>query len=260
MIDAIHISETGLKATQSWLDQLSNNVANMHTPGYKKMSAHFQDIVSSPLQSVNVNIASAQSLEFSGMGSRMSKPSVDMAAGSYSGTSRPLDVAIKGNGLFEVILENGEFAYTRLGSLQINKDGFLAVQGGHMLSDRIQVPADLKSIDIASNGTVTGVYSDSGIHSDIQLGRIQLADVTDSSSLKPMGNAMFQVENDSDIVLRQAGESGNGELMQGFLEMSNVDLVKEMTNLVLAQRAYQLNARMIQAADQVLETVNNLRR
>lgn len=259
MIDALHISETGLRATQTWLDHISNNVANMHTPGYKKMVVNFQDMISAPTSSQE-QLSGAGKTKFTGLGSRLSEPSVDLAEGAISATSRPLDIAIKGRGLLEVVLDNGQFAYTRLGSLEVNNEGFLAVRGGPMLSDRIQVPADLKNIEIRKDGTIIGSYADSDAFSEVELGRIQLADVANSSALRPIGNSLFQLDSDTSVVLRQPGESGNGEIMQGFLEMSNVDLVSEMTNIVLAQRAYQLNARLIQTADQILETVNNLRR
>jgi flagellar basal-body rod protein FlgG len=260
VIDALHISESGLKATQTWLDHISNNVANMHTPGFKKMAVNFQDMVSSPPASAQQQPASAGKADFTVLGSRLSAPNVDLSQGPLSSTSRPLDIAIKGSGMLEVVLDNGEFAYTRLGSLEVNNDGFLAVRGGSMLSDRIQVPVDLKEIEIRKDGTVIGTYSDSNAFSEVELGRIQIADVVSSSALRPIGNSMFQLHDRSDVVLRQPGKDGSGEILQGYLEMSNVDLVGEMTNIVLAQRAYQLNARLIQTADQILETINNLRR
>ncbi len=258
MINALHISETGLRSTQTWLDHLSNNIANMHTPGYKKTTVNFQDMVSLPNPALNEHSEAPQVKSFSGIGSKISAPIVDFSEGALKSTGKPLDIAIKGSGLLEVVLANGEFAYTRLGTLGVNEEGLLATSEGLALSDKIQIPADIKKVEIKSDGTVMGTYSES--NSKVELGRIQLASAISSDAFHPIGDSLYQVNEGTEITLKQAGESGSGEIVQGFIEMSNVDLVDEMTSLVLAQRAYQLNARLIQTADQILETINNLRR
>lgn len=256
MIDALHISETGLKSTQAWLDYLSNNVANMHTAGYKKANVNFQDIVSPSTLAPGADKANSAK-SFSALGSKISEPVIDFSSGSLKSTGRALDVAIKGSGFLELITANGEFAYTRLGNLQVNEEGLLAVNG-LALSDKIQIPENTKKIDVKANGVVVATYSDSD--TTVELGQIQLANAINSTSFRPIGDAMYQIDESAEITLHQAGEDGTGEIQQGFIEMSNVDLVDEMTSLVMAQRAYQLNARLIQTADQILETINNLRR
>ncbi len=257
MIDALHISETGLKSTQTWLDHLSNNVANMHTPGYKKTQVNFQDIVAAPT-AIQTGNEAAGTRTFSGLGSKISAPMVDFSDGTLKATGRPLDIAVKGTGLLEVILDNGTFAYTRLGNLEVNSEGLLATNGGLALSDRIQIPDDVKKIEIKKDGMVMGIFADN--NPPTELGRIQLANVINPNAFRPIGDSLYQTEEGTEIILRQPGEDGSGEIQQGFIEMSNVNLVDEMTSLVLAQRAYQLNARLIQTADQILETINNLRR
>jgi flagellar basal-body rod protein FlgG len=256
MIEALHISESGLKATQAWLDNISNNIANMHTSGYKSNVVSFNDLVSSPS---NDNSDSINFSAQSGLGTRISAPSINFTAGSLKQTERSLDLSINGEGLFEIVMENGDFAYTRLGNFQINNEGYLTTGNGLMLSDRIQIPADVESISITEDGDVTGVFSENS--GTVSLGKIQLASVINTTALHSIGDSLYQFKTENgEVILQTAGENGSGKLLQGFLEMSNVSLVDEMTNLVLAQRAYQLNARLIQTSDQILETINNMRR
>lgn len=257
MIDALHISESGLKANQQWLEHVSNNLANLHTPGYKKTTVNFVDMVrveNSPFPTANSTGQTS-----TGLGASLSNPRVELESGSVKSTGRPLDVAIRGNGLLEVILPDGTMGYTRSGSLQVNAEGYLTTQSGFVLSSQIEIPYDLSELIIHSNGVVEGVFT--GDEANLQLGEILLAQPVDSGSLTPIGNSIFTVPEDyTGLVLSTPGQEGAGEIVQGFLEMSNVSLIDEMSNIVLAQRAYQLNARMIQTADQLLETINNLRR
>ncbi|WNO11347.1 flagellar hook-basal body complex protein [Teredinibacter sp. KSP-S5-2] len=257
MIDALHVSETGLKANQAWLDYMSNNVANMHTVGYKKTTVNFVDMVSSNNPTPNTSNMDLTTSNHA-LGTRISTPDVDFSQGGLKNTSRMLDVAIDGNGFFEVQLEDGSLAYTRLGRLQIDDEGYLTINGARLTSS-IQIPADVDSIVIEKNGLVLGEYADET--SSLELGSLELAKVLNTSSMNSIGNSMYTLKSeDSDVILETPGENGSGTVSQGFIELSNVTLVDEMTNLVLAQRAYQLNARLIQTADQILETINNMRR
>lgn len=258
MIDALHISESGLKATQAWIDHISNNVANMQTPGYKKSTVQFENMVNQ--NSSNESSSAPNARENSaGMGARLTAPSIDFSEGSYKATYRSLDVAIRGNGFFEVIQDSGEPAYTRIGSLRTNNEGMLTTIDGLELSDQIQVPPDVGSLTISNSGVVEATFLDDA--SKIELGQIRLAHIANPDSLNALSGGLYTTTQASGTaVIRNAGEEGMGEVTQGYIEMSNVELVDEMTNLVLAQRAYQLNARIIQTADQVLETINNLRR
>ncbi|PCK03398.1 MAG: hypothetical protein COA42_21305 [Alteromonadaceae bacterium] len=256
MIDALHISQSGLKATQEWIDFISNNVANMHTAGYKTSQVLFEDLVSSNPQTVNSS-GTSQS-DHAGLGTRLTSSSINFAEGSFKPTNRQLDIAIQGAGFLEVNQAKGGLAYTRLGRLEINDEGYLSVTGGHQLSDDIAVPSDASRLTIDTQGVVSAIYDDGN---QIELGQIRLAHIQNSQNLRAIGNSLYQLPSESaPPLLQSAGEGGTGKIAQGFLEMSNVVLVDEMTNLVLAQRAYQLNARLIQTADQILETVNNLRR
>ena len=257
MIDALTISQSGLTATQAWIDQISNNVSNMHTAGYKKSSVNFQDMVSTT--AFTQNIGSRSLGEQGGVGTHLGAASTDFSEGAFQQTSRLLDVAIKGAGLIEVELDNGDLAYTRVGRLMINAEGELANSSGNVLTDRIQIVPDYDALEITSEGIVIAHFQDG--QSTVELGEIHLSKFANDEALLSIGDGLFvETEGSGSATQYASGNSGVGSFLQGYLEMSNVELVDEMTNLVLAQRAYQLNARIIQTADQILETINNLRR
>ena len=259
MIDALHISQSGLKANQDWVQQISNNVANIQTVGYKKSLVQFENMVS--LKSVNrsnTNLEQEQNVG-QGIGTITSNLKTDFTAGPVKLTNRSSDIAVDGQGFIEVVLDNGEYAYTRHGSLSINQEGYLSSSQGYMLSDQIQVPPDIDELHIKPDGRIYVTYADT--EGEIELGKIHLALISQTDQLVSSGNSLYKINLDNaDVILKSPGEEGAGRLLQGYLEFANVDLVEEMTNLVLAQRAYQLNARLIQTSDQILETVNNLRR
>lgn len=262
MIDALNISESGLHATQKWIDSISNNVANMQTVGYKKMSVNFSNMVNQPA-SPGAPAADSQDNAAYGIGTQIASVNSVFTNGSIKSTKNELDVAIQGNGFFEVIRSDGTFAYTRAGQFKVNSEGALTTIDGLPLSADIRIPPDVSSVQIEANGNIKGLVASTG--EVIDLGELRIANVIDPQSLKTVGNGLYVNDrsvNDSadSITLESAGTNGTGQLLQGFLEMSNVDLIEEMSSLVLAQRAYQLNARIIQTADQVMETINNLRR
>lgn len=270
MIDALSISESGLRASQKWIDTISNNVANMQTVGYKKMNVNFANLVSqvntdssSMLvnESVQDNVVGDKTY---GVGTQISNINSVFTNGSIKTTNNQLDFAIQGNGFFEVVREDGSLAYTRAGQFKVNSDGVLTTQQGLSLSSEIYISPDVTAIAVESSGAVKGHVSSTGELLD--LGEIKLARITDPESLRAIGNGLYinddslAASSGSSIMLESPGANGTGNLLQGFLEMSNVDLIEEMTGLITAQRAYQLNARIIQISDQVMETVNNLRR
>jgi flagellar basal-body rod protein FlgG len=253
MIDALYISSTGLRSQQEQIDVISNNVANMQTPGFKKSRVSFAE--------VTTQMASdAQQLgEFNGAGTRVLATLPVISAGEMRLTQNATDIAIEGNGFFEIENAAGEKFYTRAGQFRINQDGFLVNVNGMRLASSIQLPPDAQDFRVSSLGEVSvRLGSDS---ERTVLGIIELAYFSSPDALKSIGENIFSANEASGLATMMApGQDGAGKLAQGYLEMANVDLVDEMTNLVLAQRAYQLNSRVLQAADQVLETINNLRR
>lgn len=259
MIDALYIANTGLRTQQTQLDVIANNVVNMNTAGFKKTRLSFADLTYRNVNLPEVRPADAKGGSMIGSGISVAATRPEFSGGEIRQTNNPLDVAIQGNGFFEVILANGETRYTRAGQLKLDSDGYLASMMGDRLSAGIQIPPDAEEIEIATNGEVRVRLT--GETEPVSLGTIELARFVNTSGLEPAGNGYYTATEDSGATFfAPSGDTDTGGLMQGYLEMSNVDLTEEMTNLMLAQRAYQLNARLLQTSDQVLETINNLRR
>lgn len=255
MLEILHISENGLKANQEWMNSISHNVANMQTPGFKKASMSFSEIVNtSPVQDQDkTNNRQA----FDGMGVVANAKVIDFTKGDLKATGRSLDVAINGDGFLEIESANGDLAYTKVGRLSVDSDGRLVTHDGALLSSDIVIPPDSKGVRIAANGLVS-VDMGAGTFTDV--GTINIAQFANPEYLQPIGDGVFKATKQSGDAEIDARHVKNGDIMQGYLEMSNVNLIDEMGDLLMAQRAYQLNARLIQTADQILETINNLRR
>lgn len=252
MIEILQISENGLRANQEWINSISHNVSNMQTPGYKKTVTNFGELVNNT-PALNSEI---QTGSYNGMGVAVNSTMLNSSSGDIKATGRSLDFAIDGHGFIELETENGNFVYTRLGRLSLNEDGRLISEDGLLLSSDVVIPANYKSINIDAAGVVS---ADLGAGDVLEVGKIELVKFISSEHLQPIGNEKYVVTEKSGHAEKIA-DSDNEKIMQGFLEMSNVDLIDEMSDLLLAQRAYQLNARLIQTADQILETINNLRR
>jgi len=251
MLEILQISENGLRTNQEWLNSISHNISNIQTPGYKKNSLNFGELVAAPLVS-----GSDQSVDVQGMGVGVQSSMIDSSIGDVKATGRPLDVTITGEGFLEIELENGDYAYTRVGRLSINEDGRLTTADGLLLSSDVTIPSGAKSILINKTGIVSAQI---GADENLELGQLTLVNFTAPEFLQSIGDERYIVTEKSGQAELLVGDTEQG-FMQGYLEMSNVDLIDEMSDLLIAQRAYQLNARLIQTADQILETINNLRR
>lgn len=260
MLDAIYSSLSALHSQQTRLDITSNNLANVNTSGFKKQRAVFSELVSSrPIDPLNPTVSTDQAQRFNGLGTYIAAIRADFSNGDMRQTSRSLDVAIQGAGFFELERSDGTLVYTRLGSFSVNSDGELVSATGLPLSDNIRVPADATAIEIDRDGTVLAKVPDED--QPVELGQIVLAGFTNAEGLQDLGDGVFRATDKSGDAYRMtAGESGMGTLQQGFLEASNVDFVEELVELSIAQRAYQLNARVLQAADEMLAEANGLRR
>lgn len=254
MIDALYIAASGLQGQQTRIDTISNNLANMQTPGFKASRVSFADVAT---------VTPAEVRE--GVESRGSAGGVEVLAtrpvfteGALAQTGNPLDLAVEGPGFFEVDTAAGDHVYTRAGQLHADNQGYLATVNGDRLDGDIQIPPDAKNITVDSTGKVSATLG-----TDTQptvIGQIQLAVFASPEALQSVGdNAYVPTQQSGDPSLGKPGDSGFGNMQQGMLEQSNVNMVQTMTSLVLAQRAYQLNARVLQAADQILDTINNLR-
>lgn len=255
MIDALHIAATGMNAQQTQIDVTANNLANMNTVAYKKSQVSFADL----MYRENAHIDQAELNTSKGVGVGVSGTSKNFSGGELKQTQRNLDVAIRGEGFFEVQLPDGGFAYTRDGALQINAEGLLVNSQAQVLNPAVQIPPETQEVMIKSDGTVLAVIP--GEKSPQEIGRLEIANFSNTSGLKAVGNNLYLPTTESGEALRQMpGEQNSSAIAQGFLEGSNVKMVEELTQLILAQRAYEINSKMIQAADDVMGIINNLRR
>lgn len=256
MIDALFIAATGMKAEQTQIDNISNNLANINTNAYKKSRVGFEDLMYREMTSETSVIDRMSGQMVAGLGTSVSAVTRDFQAGDLKATQNPMDVAIDGAGFLEIALENGEYAYTRNGALKINQDGFLTTIDGKLLSSNIQIPSDATALKILQNGTVQANIGTE----EVEVGRLELASFTNVDNLRPIGEGLFApTELSGPALYSEPGTNGTGATMQGFLEASNVNLVEEMLSLVVAQRAYEVNSQIVRASDEIMQINNNLR-
>ena len=255
MNSALWVSKTGLSAQDTALRAISNNLANVGTVGYKKDRAVFEDLVYQISQqpgaqsSQDSNLPSGVQL---GTGVRIASTQKQFSIGSIQNTERSLDLAIEGRGFFQITMPDGTVGYTRTGSFSLNQDGDLVAAQGYRLEPAINVPQGSTGLAIARDGTVSAVVSGSAT----QIGNIQLADFVNPEGLEALGGNIYLETVSSGAALQSIpGQNGTGELLQGALEASNVSVVEEMVNMVATQRAYEMNARVVSTADQMLQYI-----
>lgn len=259
MNDAMYIAATGMQAQQTQLDVIANNVANVSTPGFKRGSVNFSDLVHRAATDGAPDAATAQPLPgLSGAGVAIGAVGKQFAPGDLTRTGNAMDLAIQGAGFIEVLLPDGSTGYSRGGTLQINADRMLSTVDGYVLKQRIQVPTGATGVTIAATGEVTAADAHGASRS---LGRIDLVTFANPAALLAQGDNVYRAAPDAgDALVAVPGEAGAGNLAQGQLEQSNVKLVDEMVQLMVAQRAYEMNVKVIQAADDIASMVNNIRK
>lgn len=258
MIDALYIGATGMHAQQQNVDVIANNLANVNTSGFKKNRVLFQDAYYRAQQLSPTNGDVNQTILL-GMGTLIASNNKSFLQGDVKATESPLDLAIRGNGFFEVLLPDGTSAYTRHGALKVNENGVLATVSGYELKQQIEIPVDSLEVVIDQSGKVSSRSpKDNAL---VEIGQLELTSFANNEGLKPLGDNLFMVTDTAgQLTVNKPGEDGLGTLAQGYLEGSNVKLSEEMVNLVLAQRAYELSAKVIQASDEMLSISNSLRR
>lgn len=260
MLDSLYIAATGLASQQTQLDVVSNNLANVNTTGFKKSRVMFEDLMYQNVIASNGAAATqADVARLQGSGSGVAMTERVFKTGDLKQTENPLDIAITGEGFYEVQRANGELAYTRLGIFKLNDAGELTTSEGSRLNTAIAVPSDTTELLVNKAGLVSALVGDGS--ELIELGQLELAGFANPGALEPLGNGLYGANSVAGAVeYAVPGESGFGELSQGFTEASNVDFVEELMSLVATQRAYEVNAKVIQAADEMLGIINNLRR
>lgn len=260
MINSLWISKTGMEAQQMQLDVISNNLANVSTNGFKRAHAVFEDLMYQNLRQVGANTSEQNLLPTGlqvGLGVRTVATSRSFTQGSVQQSTNNLDVAIQGNGFFQVTMPDGSIHYTRDGSFQVDAQGRLVTQTGLPIANGITVPATAQSVSIAPNGTVTAMLP--GNTSPQPIGTIALASFVNPAGLEPRGQNLFAESAASGQANTGApGANGLGQLMQGYLETSNVNVVQELVTMIQTQRAYEMNSKAVQTSDQMLQKLGQL--
>ncbi|BAW61846.1 flagellar basal-body rod protein FlgG [Helicobacter pylori] len=262
MLRSLYSATSGMLAQQTHIDTTSNNIANVNTTGFKKSRADFNDLFYQAMQYAGTNTSnttlSPDGMEV-GLGVRPSAITKMFSQGSPKETENNLDIAITGKGFFQVQLPDGTTAYTRSGNFKLDEQGNLVTSEGYLLIPQITLPEDTTQVNIGVDGTVSvtqGLQTTSNV-----IGQITLANFVNPAGLHSMGDNLFSITNASgEAIVGNPDSQGLGKLRQGFLELSNVRLVEEMTDLITAQRAYEANSKSIQTADAMLQTVNSLKR
>mgnify|MGYP005852897477 CR=1 FL=1 len=262
MKGALSIGATGMHAQQMNVEVISNNIANMTTSGYKKQRAEFQDLLYQNIQRPGASSSDSGTLVPSGLqlgkGVKLDSIMRVHSQGSLQVTDNELDLAINGKGFFQILLPNGETAYTRSGKFQINEDGEIVNSDGYELEPGFTIPDDATSVTINPNGEV--LVAIDGEIEETNLGQFELSIFPNPAGLEAEGDNLFlETEASGSAVVGSPGEDGLGDIMQGVVELSNVDVVTEITDMISAQRAYEMNSKVIQTADEMLGTLNQIR-
>jgi flagellar basal-body rod protein FlgG len=262
MIRALFSAASGMTAQQLNVDNIANNLANSNTTGFKARHAQFQDLmyqtVTQPGASAGQQTVVPAGLQV-GLGTRTSANEVVFTQGNFQETDNPLDVVIQGSGFFQIRTPSGNLAYTRAGSFQLDRDGNLVTSDGDPLDPQITIPASAQNISIATDGTVS--FSQPGQTASQLAGQIQLAVFPNPAGLNSVGRNLYLPTDASGdaTVGNPGGQEGMGTLQQGYIEQSNVSVVEEFISLIVAQRAYEANSKVVKAADEMYQMVNNLR-
>ncbi len=263
MIRALYSAASGMTAQQLNVDNIANNLANANTAGYKTRRAQFQDLlyqsIVQPGASAGQQTTVPTGLQL-GLGTRASSNEIIFTQGNFTQTDNPLDLVIQGNGFFQVKRATGDTAYTRAGSFQLDAQGNMVTADGDPVEPQITIPAGAQSITIANDGTVS--YLLSGQTAAQRAGQIQIAGFQNPAGLNSIGRNLYLPTDASGepVVANPGGQEGLGTLLQGYQEQSNVSIVEEFVNLIVAQRAYEANSKVVKAADDMYQQVNNLSR
>jgi flagellar basal-body rod protein FlgG len=261
MIQALYAAASGMNAQQINVDNIANNLANATTTGFKMRRAQFQDLIYQSMVQPGAS-AGAQTTVPSGLqlglGTRAASTEIVFLQGAFQQTNNPLDVAIQGKGFFQILQPSGQIAYTRAGTFQLDKSGNIVDSSGNFLDPQINIPAAALSVTIANDGTVS--YTTTGQTAAQKAGQIQLANFQNPGGLNSIGSNLYLPTDSSGepIVSNPGGTDGLGTLVQGYNEQSNVDVVDQFVELIQSQRAYEANSRVVKAADEMYQQVNQL--
>ncbi len=263
MIRALYSAASGMTAQQMNVDNIAHNLANANTVGFKLRRTQFQDLLYQnfvqPGAAAGSQTIVPTGLQL-GLGARPVANQIIFTQGDFLMTNNPLDLVIEGRGMFQIRLPSGELAYTRAGTFHLDRDGNIVTADGDPLEPQITIPPEAKSITIAADGTVS--YTQAGETAAQLAGQIELALFTNPAGLNSIGRNLFLPTDASGepTIGLPGGQEGLGTLLQGYVEQSNVSVVEEFINLIVSQRAYEANAKVVRAADEMYQQVNNVTR
>ena len=260
MINSLWISKTGMEAQQTQLDVISNNLANVSTNGFKRANAVFEDLMYQNLRQVGSNSTEQSQLPTGlqvGLGVRTVATARSFAQGSMQQSGNSLDVAVKGNGFFQVTMPDGTIGYTRDGSFQLDSQGRLVTSAGLPIANGITIPATAQSVSISADGVVTATIP--GNTAPQPMGTIALANFVNPAGLEPKGGNLYaETAASGQPATGTPGANGLGTVMQGLVETSNVNIVQELVNMIQTQRAYEMNSKAVQTTDQMLQKLSQI--
>ena len=261
MIRALYTAASGMNAQQANIDNVAHNLANVNTTGFKKGRMEFEDLVYQQIKAPGSPTSQEGEAPVgldSGLGSRVVATARNFSTGNLRATNAPLDLAIEGAGFFQISLPGGETGYTRAGTFKVNAQGQIVTNEGYALEPAISVPENARSVSISKEGIVSAATPGQPPE---QIGTIELANFQNPAGLEARGGNIFVVSNASgEPITGIPGADGLGTVASGYLEDSNVSVVEEMVNMILGQRAYEASSKVIRAADEMLQQVNNLAR
>ena len=260
MMTSLFTSATGMKGQQSQIDTIANNLANVNTNGFKQTRNNFQDLLYSneiiPGSATSANTISPTGIH-KGHGVKLVGTQKIFSQGNLTHTGHDLDISIDGEGFFKVLRPNGSISYSRDGAWQRDAEGRIVNSDGYLLEPELIVPPEATKIIISQDGQVQVLFGDDPTPNKI--GSIELAKFINPAGLNPIGKNLFmETAASGSPVAAEPGQSGTGMLSQGFLEKSNVSVVDEMVNMIVAQRAYEVNSKSIQTSDNMLQTAVNI--
>ena len=262
MIRALWTAASGMQAQQLNMDVVANNLANVNTTGFKKSRADFQDLMYQNIKTTGAPSTNATQIPTGiqvGLGSKAAAVSKIFTTGAINQTGNELDIAIEGEGFYQIQMSDGTTGYSRAGSFKKDSTGRVVNSDGYPLLPEIVIPANATRITVGNDGTVSVMQA--GQNTPTTVGTMQLASFSNPAGLSSLGHNLYQPTDASGAASTgTAGQNGLGTISQGFLEMSNVSVMEEMVNMIVGQRAYEINSKAVQAADETLQLANNLRR
>ncbi len=261
MLRALWTAASGMNVQQVNLDVIANNMANVNTTAYKTSRANFQDLMYQNIRLQGTKTEQGNQVPVGiqiGQGAKLAAVEKQFTEGDFTQTGNQLDLAIQGTGFLQIQMPSGDVAYTRAGALESDSEGRICTSDGYLLDPNITIPQNAESVTVASDGTVSvQIPNQTALQ---QLGTLQLWTFPNLGGLNAIGQNLYQATDASGAAVSgTAGQNGYGTFLQGYLEVSNVNVMQEMINLIIGQRAYEANSKAVKAADEMLQMANNVR-